>query len=60
MQEQGERVEDKPEGRTDWDRLRKMTDLEIEQAVAQDPDAAPILSDEEMRREYKPHSVIKQ
>ncbi len=59
MQQQGERVEDKPEGRTDWDRLRKMTDAEIAQAVVHDPDAAPILSDEEMRREYKPDTAIK-
>ena len=32
-------------GKTDWDRLSKMTDDEIEKAVAEDPDAAPILDD---------------
>jgi len=31
-----------------------MTDDDIARAVAGDPDAAPILADEEMRRRYKP------
>ncbi len=30
-----------PPGRTDWERLRKMTDDEIRRAIAEDPDAAP-------------------
>ena len=34
---------DKLEGQTDWERIRNLTDEEIEQAVADDPDAPPIL-----------------
>ena len=36
---------------TDWKRLRSMTDEDIARAVADDPDAAPIYTAEEM----KPH-----
>jgi hypothetical protein len=43
-----------PPSGTDWERLRRMTDEDIQRAVASDPDAAPIVSDEEMRRSYKP------
>jgi uncharacterized protein (DUF4415 family) len=32
-------------GKTDWERLRNMTDEDIEKAVAEDPDAAPILDE---------------
>lgn len=32
--------------RTDWERIGRLTDEEIERAVAADPDAAPILDDE--------------
>jgi uncharacterized protein (DUF4415 family) len=32
-------------GKTDWDSLNRMTDEEIEKAVAEDPDAAPILDE---------------
>jgi acyl dehydratase len=35
-----------PEGRTDWDRLRTMTDEEVEQAAAADPDCPPLSQDE--------------
>ena len=35
---------------TDWDRLKKMTDEDIERAVESDPDAAPILTAEEIRQ----------
>jgi uncharacterized protein (DUF4415 family) len=31
-----------PEGRTDWDRLRALTDDEVEQAAAEDPDNPPL------------------
>ena len=34
---------DKLKGQTDWERIRNLTDEEIEQAVADDPDAPPIL-----------------
>ena len=36
-------------GRTDWERVRNLTDEEIEQAIAEDPDAAPILDEEWFR-----------
>jgi hypothetical protein len=39
---------------TDWERLRAMTDADIERAVLSDPDAGPILSAEEMRAAYRP------
>ncbi|MGQ0561165.1 MAG: hypothetical protein ACT443_04735 [Gemmatimonadota bacterium] len=31
--------------RSDWDRVGALTDADIEQAIAADPDAAPILDD---------------
>ncbi|MEI8396615.1 MAG: BrnA antitoxin family protein [Rhodospirillaceae bacterium] len=34
---------DRRTGKTDWDRLDRMDDAEIEAAVASDPDAVPIL-----------------
>lgn len=33
-------------GKTDWKRVDALTDEEIERAIAEDPDAAPILDDE--------------
>ncbi|RJP31045.1 MAG: 3-oxoacyl-ACP synthase [Candidatus Omnitrophota bacterium] len=33
------------EGQTDWTRIGKQTDAEIEAAIASDPDAAPILDE---------------
>ncbi len=33
------------EDRSDWDRVSALTDAEIEQAIADDQDAAPILDD---------------
>ncbi len=38
---------------TDWKRLRSVTDEEIARAVADDPDAAPIYTAEEMKQ-FKP------
>jgi len=38
---------------TDWKRLRSMTDEDIARAVADDPDAAPLYTAEEMKR-FKP------
>lgn len=32
--------------RTDWDRVNALTDSEIERAVAEDPDAAPMLDED--------------
>jgi uncharacterized protein (DUF4415 family) len=36
-------------GKTDWGRLRTVSDREIEEAVRSDPDAAPILDEEWFR-----------
>jgi len=36
----------KSAGRTDWERLRKITDAGIRKAIAEDPDAAPELDEE--------------
>jgi len=36
----------KSAGKTDWERLRKMTDEDIRRAIADDPDAAPELTEE--------------
>ena len=38
---------------TDWERLRSMTDEDIARAVAEDLDAAPIPTAEELK-EYRP------
>jgi uncharacterized protein (DUF4415 family) len=40
----------KHKSRTDWERVSRLTDAEIEAAVASDPDAAPILTDEWFRQ----------
>ena len=39
----------KAEPKTDWARLRAMTDRDIEKAVRDDPDAAPILTERWLR-----------
>lgn len=33
-------------GKTDWARVNALTDADIEKAIAEDPDAAPILDEE--------------
>ncbi len=38
---------------TDWQRLRAMTDEDIARALADDPDAAPIPTPDELQQ-YKP------
>jgi len=40
------RLADKRPGKTDWDRVAALTDAEIEAAIADDPDAAPLLDEE--------------
>lgn len=40
------RLEDSRQGGTDWVRLDALTDEEIEAAIADDPDAAPLLDAE--------------
>ena len=36
--------------RTDWDRLKKQTDKQIRNAVAADPDAAPVVTADWFRK----------
>ncbi len=40
------RLEDRVRGKTDWDRVDALTDDEIEVAITDDKDAAPILTEE--------------
>jgi putative transcriptional regulator len=46
----------KPKSRTDWDRLNRMSDEEIEQAAIDDPDAQP-LSDARLERGFRPKAL---
>jgi len=46
-------IDPKPEDRTDWDRLARMTDEEIEAAALSDPDAQP-MTDEELAQCFRP------
>src|SRR5438132_13104460 len=46
----------KPDSRTDWDRLNRMSDEEIERAALDDPDAQP-LSDEKLARGFRPKAL---
>jgi uncharacterized protein (DUF4415 family) len=39
-------LEGLPKGRTDWKRVDRLTDAEIEAAIRDDPDAAPICDKE--------------
>ena len=34
------------QSRTDWERVDQLTDEDIEQSIAEDPDVAPLLADE--------------
>mgnify|MGYP001405587622 CR=1 FL=1 len=47
-----DRLEDIPPGQTDWARVDAMTDEEIEAAIADDPDAASIWTEEEFARSH--------
>ena len=47
----------KPESRTNWDRLNRMSDDEIERAALDDPDAQP-LSNEQLARGFRPKALI--
>ena len=47
----------KPEGRTDWDRLDRMTDEEVEAAALADPDAQP-MTDEALARAFRPREIV--
>lgn len=46
-------VDPKSKGKTDWERLRRMTDEEVEAAALSDPDAQP-LTDEELAQCFRP------
>ena len=47
----------KPPSRTDWDRLDRLTDDEIEAAALDDPDAQP-LSERELARMFRPRQLV--
>jgi len=46
-----------PEDETDWERVRNMTDEEVEAAALSDPDAQP-LTDEELARAFRPSGLV--
>ena len=50
-------IDPKPTGRTDWDRVDKMTDEEVEAAALSDPDAQP-LTDEQLARAFRPGGLV--
>jgi putative transcriptional regulator len=49
-------IDPKPRGKTDWNRLRRMTEEEINAAALSDPDAQP-LTDEELAQFYRPGAI---
>jgi uncharacterized protein (DUF4415 family) len=42
-------LETKPKGKTYWERVRRLSDEEIEEAIRSDPDAAPICDEQWFR-----------
>lgn len=46
-------IDPKPKGKTDWERVRRMTDEEVEAAALSDPDAQP-MTDEELAQCFRP------
>ena len=50
-------IDPKPEGKTDWDRVDKLTDEEVEAAALSDPDAQP-LTDKELARAFRPGGLV--
>jgi putative transcriptional regulator len=50
-------IDPKPQARTDWGRVDKMTDEEVEAAALTDPDAQP-LTDEELARAFRPGRLV--
>jgi putative transcriptional regulator len=42
--------------RTDWERLNRMSDEEVERAALDDPDAQP-MTDEELSRAFRPKAL---
>lgn len=55
MLDKAKRAPKAPKSRTDWARLRSTTDADIARQISGDPDDAPLLSREEILRQYKPH-----
>ena len=53
----GPGIDPKPHGGTDWDRVDKMTEEEVEAAALSDPDAQP-LTDEQLARAFRPRSLV--
>lgn len=47
-----------PLDKTDWDRLRLMTDEEVEAAALSDPDAQP-LTEGQLARSFRPADIIR-
>lgn len=50
-------LDPKPKDKTDWERVRNMSDEEVEAAALADPDAQP-LTDEELARAFRPGGLI--
>ena len=50
-------LDPKLEDKTDWERVRNMTDEEVEAAALSDPDAKP-LTDEELARAFRPGGLV--
>jgi putative transcriptional regulator len=50
-------LDPKPEDKTDWERVRNMTDEEVEAAALSDPDAQP-LTDEQLARAFRPGGLV--
>ena len=50
-------LDPKPADKTDWERVRNMTDEEVEAAALADPDAQP-LTDEQLARAFRPRSLV--
>lgn len=44
---------DVSKSKTDWERIKNMSDSDIEKSIIDDPDAAPILTKEEIKERYK-------
>ncbi len=50
-------LDPKPEDKTDWERVRNMTDEEVEAAALSDPNAQP-LTDEQLARAFRPGKLV--
>jgi putative transcriptional regulator len=49
-------IDPEPADKTDWGRIAKMTDEEIEEAALSDPDAQP-MTDEELAHMFRPGAL---